>query len=727
MHGFDSVVVGLKDRFSSASLDRVQQAYDFAKTRSRNLSSAVATAEILLALHPDEETLVVALLHGVDLENKIVLIDIERNFGARVIPLLKSLAKLAAIRINGVPDTAADNLRKLFLTMAKDIRVVMIKLAQRLHRMRTLAALPQSEQQVIAHETLSIYVPIAGRLGMYHMKGDLEDLAFQYVYPVQYTQVSTELSRYGKEREKYIAYAKEQLIAVLKKEGIVPTMVEGRVKHLYSIYRKMVEKGRDSIADIFDIFAVRIILPVEMRDGCESVGNCYTTLGVIHNHWTPLPKRFKDYIAVPKVNRYRSLHTAVLGLGSEFRNQPTEIQIRTVAMHNEAEFGVAAHWWYKESERQSTRVVGNDSQVQQQIDWLKRIATLHDELKNTNEFWQALDIDMFRDRIFVLTPTGDVKDLPVGATPVDFAYAIHTELGNHCAHAKVNGRIVALNTELKNGDVVEIITKKNVEPSRYWLSFVRTSFARARIKAWFKALDRAANMKAGRDLLNAELVKFGKPVLDPSASILRSFGRKRGTLGDREDLLVQVGSGLVTVGTVLKQIFSQAELLPQATPEPSSKKALQVQFQPTDRSRILVTGEPNLPITLAACCNPTNRDRIVGHVTRGNTITIHCAGCGALKGLEKERIVEASWSARSDVTYQAMLRVEARNRKELIRDISSVIVYMGISIMAFDVVVYSAEQVVYTVTVQVAGYDELATIIDRIGGVPDVLSVTTVR
>lgn len=726
MSSFDTLLGSVRKNLPALPVDRLQQGYDFAKSHSHDLSFALATVEILLTLNPDEEALLVALLYGVDLEDKIILMDLERNFGVRVVHLLKSLHKLAAIRVNGVPDTAADNLRKLFLTMAKDIRVVMIKLSQRLHRMQILSTLSSTEQQVIAHETLSIYAPIAGRLGMYHMKGDLEDLAFRYLYPTQYAHLSEELNKYGKEREQYIAYAKEQILKVLKQEGIIPELVEGRVKHLYSIYRKMLEKGRDSIADIFDIFAMRIILPVETRERRESVGSCYTTLGAIHNHWTPLPKRFKDYIAVPKVNGYRSLHTAVLGLGY----QPTEIQIRTMVMHREAEFGVAAHWWYKESERQSTRVSTTSSQVQQQIDWLKRIASLHDELKNTNEFWQALDIDMFRDRIFVLTPTGDVKDLPSGATPVDFAYAIHTEIGNHCAHAKVNGRIVSLSTELKNGDLVEIVTKKSVEPSQYWLSFVRTSFARSRIKAWFKTLDRTANLKTGRDLLNAELVKFGKPPLDPSASLLREFGGKRRTLRDREDLLIQVGSSLMTVGTILKQVFSSDDLLPQQTqPTPLSEMSSSSKKAPTviHNSRILVTGEANLPITLAACCNPTNRDRIVGHVTRGNTITIHCTGCNSLKGLEQERIVEASWSTRSDVTYRSMVRVEAHNRKELIRDLSSVIVNMGVTIVAFDVASYTATKVVYVVTVEVAGYDELATVIDRIGTVQDVFSVTTLR
>ena len=555
---------------------RLRKAYRFSKKAHSGqvrysgapyISHPLATMDILLSLKPDEDTLVAAMLHDVPEDTPVALVEIEEKFGKKVARLVADLGKLSVVRARS-KEAEVDNLRKMFLTMAKDLRVVLIKLADRLHNMQTLKYVPAEKRYRIARETREIFAPIANRLGLHQIKNQLEDLCFLHLSPREYDHIMEQLEKQGKIREEYIDYAKKVIQKVLKREGIEGE-VTGRLKHKYSIYSKMKTKGKNSVDEIFDVFAMRIILPDKYQQKKEIFDHCYQVLGLVHNQWTPIPRRFKDYIAMPKVNGYRSLHTTVLGLGVELRNQPTEIQIRTQSLHREAEFGIASHWWYSSTNGFSTSL--SRGQVQEwlkapqdlkragslkaQVEWLSALAQLQQEIENNSELVRNLKVDIFKDRIFVLTPMGEVKDFPVGATPVDFAYAIHTEIGHKCHMAKINGQIVPLNYKLKNGEVVEVVTQRNGSPSRFWLSFVKTSLACNKIKNWLNGLDREKNIKVGRDMINQQLLKLSKPLLGPNLSLLRSYGGKRQTLQNREYVLENVGKGLLGVHAVLKKIF----------------------------------------------------------------------------------------------------------------------------------------------------------------------------
>jgi GTP diphosphokinase / guanosine-3',5'-bis(diphosphate) 3'-diphosphatase len=789
--------------------DRLNKAYEFALKAHEGqvrfsgepyVAHPLEAASLLLPLKPDEDTLIATLLHDVSKGANVSLQSIEKTFGSSVVQLIRGVEKLGLIKLQE-GETQADTWRKMFLSMAKDLRVVFIKLAERLHNMKTLQYVPIEKQKRIAQETLFVYAPIASRLGIYSMKSQLEDYCFKYLYPREYQELKVQIDAHGQVNDQLIKEAEGVLTQLLKDEGI-EAEVSGRIKHLYSIYRKLRKKNSSSIDSVYDLFAMRIVVTDQFREGFEFVGHCYTVLGAVHNRWTPMPGRFKDYIAVPKINGYRSLHTTVIGVSEVLKNQPIEVQIRTDSMHQEAEFGIASHWWYEDSRRASanmsreevqtviqerrlvskfhdllekfpkkradferflspemmsseadrkeilnhfrkdggftdadvgtlketigSRRKGNTQVFKHQVDWLHGLERLHEDLNSGMGSQSSMKVNIFQDRIFVLTPQGDVKDLPVGATPVDFAYSVHSDLGDRCHQSKVNGSIVSLDCLLKNGDVVEIIGRKEPQPNRYWLSFVKTNHAKQRIKAWFRSVDREKNVREGRDIINKELKRLGKGSLGPNYNLLAMYGGSKLKFADRENIVEMVGNGTMTVNNVVRTVFSEDELLgkkvvkkavhrPKVDPKPSAGV----------REDVLITGEDNLPITLSACCSPRHPVAIIGVVTRGRTIRVHVKECRELSDIEPQRLLEATWAVASDEVpqYQVKVQIHADDRVGLLRDIIQVVADMDMNIVDFPLVSKESGVTVRNLIVEAPGYDDLAKLfygLERLDGVHSV-------
>lgn len=697
MPTIQEIIGKAKAYLPTLNVDRILRAYDFAyeahkgQTRFSGepyIIHPLWVAFLLLDFHPDEDSIVAALLHDVSEDTEKNLDDIERTFGLAVRSLCWGMQKLSKVR-SKVNDPQVENLRKLFLAMAKDFRVVLLKLCDRLHNMKTLEFVRSEKQKRIAEETLDIYAPIAARLGIYRLKSQLEDLSFSYLSPEEYRSIQEQLIKTEKWREKYIEVVKQTLLETLSRDGIHGQM-DGRVKSAYSIHRKLEKKNKNSLSDIFDVFAMRIILPDIYKYGKEYNGHLYVTLGILHNHFTPLAHRFKDYVAVPKVNGYRSLHTTVMGLGPKVHTQPTEVQIRTAAMHQYAEFGIAAHWLYEEKDRSHIPKTVEDAVVyhtrpffQRQKEWISGLQKIGQENKSNQDFLEYLKTDIFQDRIFVLTPRGDVKDLPHAATPVDFAYAIHTDIGNHCAGAKVNGNMVPIDYELKSGEVVEIIVRKNIVPNQNWLSFVRTNHARNRIRGWFRDLDDHKHFRAGKNLLNEKLRQLGYPLLDVHLSILRQYGGKKRVMKEREEILRDIGKGLLLAYTVVRKVFNIEELFTRQAPLISSGTLHTERVsmpQETSRPRLSIGGEENLPFHFVKCCNASFSTKMIGYVTRGRGISVHKKDCSVLRNIPGKRFVPVRTIEESSPRYMLTLRVEAKDRVGLMSDVTKTIADCSINI-----------------------------------------------
>lgn len=680
--------------------ERIRHAYRFAEAAHNGqvrfsgepyIIHPLNVANILLDFHPDEDSIITALLHDVVEDTDHTLDDIEKEFSVEIRNLCSGLVKLSKVR-SRLNDTQIENLRKLFLAMAKDFRVVLLKLCDRLHNMRTLHFVRPEKQTRIAQETLNIYAPIASRLGIYRLKSQLEDLCFRHLHPQECEDIQSQLVKSAKWREHYIETAKQILAETLSREGI-HAEVDGRVKSAYSIYRKLKKKNKNLLSDVFDVFAMRIVLPDIYKYGKEYIGHLYTALGVIHNNFTPLANRFKDYVAVPKVNGYRSLHTTVMGLGPKVHTQPTEIQIRTNSMHEFAELGVAAHWMYEEGMTEvsyaGSLAEATLSAVKQQKQWISGLEKIETEIKNNQELLENLKADIFQDRIFVLTPRGDVRDLPSDATPVDFAYSVHTDIGNHCVGAKVNGNIVNLDYTLKSGEVVEIMTRKNARPSQHWLSFARTNHAKNRIRSWFRGLDEDKHLREGRDLLNQKITQFGLPLLDDHLSILRNYGSKHLSLRQREDLLIEIGKGAILSSHVLRRIFTPEQLLEESlhgeVRTPSSDFGKQSEML-SDHPKVSIGGQENMPYHFVKCCGADWSDELVGYVTRGRGVSLHRRKCSVLKNTESHRLVPVKVLSphRPIRHYPVTIQIDVNDRLGLIRDISAVIAESHINIVSID-------------------------------------------
>jgi GTP pyrophosphokinase len=601
--------------------------------------------------------------------------------------------------------------------------------------METLDFVREEKQRRIAKETLDIYVPIASRLGIYVIKSALEDLCFKHLHPDLYNDIDLQLSKFGKERSKYINSVGATLKRFLTEQGY-NAIIESRVKTHYSIYRKLKRKGKSNLGEIFDIYAVRVILPTELKLGKEENSPLYQVLGAIHGKWTPLAVRFKDYIAVPKPNGYRSLHTTVIGIGSKLFNEPVEIQIRSEKMHQEAEFGIASHWLYEDTDTLSTDLDPNAAKIAQrpkksmlksQLAWLKALEDLQKEVKNNSEFREILQNDLFNDRIFVLTPKGDVKDLPLGATPIDFAYAVHTDVGHYAFMAKVNGSVVPLDYELKNGQVVEMLTKKNSEPNPFWLSFVKTNSAKNRIKSWFKSKDFEKNLKSGKELLNKYLEKIGKPLLDTDYSIIKKYGAKRLTFKEREDVLSEIGVGAISPSLIIKAIYPLEDLLQSTQQVEPALVASNINLLKSTLGEVVVDGQTGIPFKFATCCKPKRTDQIIGYVNRGKAITVHRLNCKMVKNNNLDRLISVNWVSEINPQfgkYKVNLVLELEDRIGLLRDITNIVSDENVNIVDLSLQKQTNGSPIKLrhLIVELDNYDQLEHLLYKLEQIPNVLS-----
>ncbi len=638
---------------------------------------------ILADLRMDAETICAALLHDTVEDTKVTAEEVEQEFGPAVRTLVEGVTKITRIEVENLTDEQAATIRKMFVAMSQDIRVIVIKLADRLHNMRTLAALREDRRIFKARETLEIYAPIAHRLGINSIKWELEDLSFFYLEPNKYKQVGRMVTESRAEREAYLANIIEVLHEEMDKVNI-DAQIAGRPKHLYSIYQKMTKKGK-GFSEIYDLIAVRIIV--------KSLKDCYSALGAVHALWHPMPGRFKDYIAMPKFNMYQSLHTTVIGPAG----RPLEVQIRTEEMHRTSEYGVAAHWRYKESGGKKA-----SDALDQQLAWLREMVDWQDETEDSREFLKSLKMDLDNTEVFVFTPKGEVMSLRAGATPVDFAYAIHTEVGNHCVGAKVNGSIVPLSYELQVGDRVEILTQKSATPSRDWINLVKTPSARSKIRSYFSKVSRSDDLQFGRDRLAREMRKHGIGI--SSAQSLRAMRSVAEAMGfkDADDMLVQIGTGKESAQHVANRLL---KILVDKGTEEASKPQMGMTGNATgvmapmltsvkrpkhhethSSQGIVVKGVDDVLVRLSRCCNPVPGDDIIGFVTRGRGVSVHRADCPNAIDLkrEPERIIDVSWEGTpaKNTSYKVEIIVEALDRMNLLLDVTRVLSDMGVNVLS---------------------------------------------
>lgn len=701
-------------RAHSPDADQIVRAITFAEEAHRGQSRAsgdpyfahpLAVASILADLKMDAPTIVAALLHDVAEDTSYTVTDIEDRFGAEVAQLVDGVTKLDRLEARTREEEQAENLRKMFLAMAKDIRVILIKLADRLHNMRTLKHLTADRVQRIAKETMEIYAPLAHRLGIFRIKWELEDLAFQHLQPDAFQEMKELVAKKRREREAAVEAVISDLQARLESAGMV-SEVSGRAKHLYSIYQKMYKQGKD-FQEIYDLVAVRVLV--------ESVKDCYAVLGLVHSLWKPVPGRFKDYIAMPKSNLYQSLHTTVIGPHGE----PLEVQIRTFEMHHTAEYGIAAHWRYKEGGKA-------DREFEQKLSWLRQLLEWQRDMRDASEFMETLKVDLFSDEVFVFTPKGDVLDLPAGATPLDFAYRIHTDVGNHCVGAKVNGRIVPLATALESGDIVEVlVNRKSPGPSIDWLSIVHTSQAKTRIRQWLRRERRHEHMVRGQEILEKELRRQS---LVLSTERLAGLIKKLG-YGTLDDLAVSLSEGNVQPPALMGRIKDELEReVKAAVPVIPTAPNKVVQSTDSHGSEILVRGQGRMLTRLARCCQPVPGDPIIGFLTRGRGVSVHRLGCPNEKELARdpERLIEVSWDVNEAELspHPVELRVYAWDRPGLLADVANVVA--DSNIISAKARGFRDRTAVVEVHLEVRNLTQLTQLIGRLESLPYVQKVDRV-
>ncbi len=697
----------LRQHHHQADLSVVERAFELAVEAHRTqvratgdpyVTHPIASAQILADLGIDPVAVAAALLHDVPEDTEYSLAEIEERFGPEIAHLVDGVTKLSKFSTHSHEQQQAENIRKMFLAMADDIRVVLIKLADRLHNMRTLGALGVDKQQRIARQTMEIYAPLAERLGIWQIKWELEDLAFKALEPDAYRNLVRLLDTRRKGRETYIDRAIEELRPRLAAADLEADL-EGRPKHIYSIWKKMQRKGAE-FGEIYDVYAIRLLVN-EVRD-------CYAALGIVHSLWRPIPGQFDDYIAVPKNNMYQSLHTAVIALDGN----PLEIQIRTHAMHQVSEVGIAAHWRYKEGSRAERDYDAKLAWLRQLMEWQRDVSD-----SDATEFVEGIKLDIFQDQVFVFTPRGDIKDLPAGATPLDFAYRIHTDIGHRTIGAKVNNRLVPLDYRLKNGDIVEIVTTKGEHgPSRDWLNVVRTSHAREKIRQWFKKKDRAENIVHGREALERELRRLARTSLqavghDRITEVARTYQHET-----VDDLLAAIGYGAISPQQVVMRlgVLDDGEItLPSVAQHP-----------PARTGGVRVKGVGDLLVRFAKCCHPIPGDPIQGFITRGKGVTVHLRSCPTvLNERELGRLIEVEWEAAPAQTYPIAIRVEAYDRTGLLSDITQVMAENKVNILSANVGVNPDHTAIVAMTLQVASVAQLAKVMVRVERLKDVLNV----
>ncbi len=710
--GIEGIVETIKAYNPEADVAVLRRAYEFAASihqgqarRSGDpyLSHPMEVAAILTELKMDVRSIAAGFLHDAIEDTQTTMKEIRTVFGDEIADLVDGVTKLSKLPFSTREDRQAESFRKMLLAMAKDIRVIMIKLADRLHNMRTLDPLPEAKRRLIANETLEIYAPLAHRLGIAKIKQELEDLSLRQLEPEAYRDLTIQIVKKRREREAQI----NEVITILQQklgELEIPCEIRGRPKHFYSIYRKMHEQGK-TFDEIYDLTAVRLLT--------DSLKDCYGALGVVHSLWKPIPGRFKDFIAVPKSNMYQSLHTTVVGP----KGEPVEIQIRTHEMHRTAEEGIAAHWAYKEGK-------ATLDETERSFLWLRQLLDWGQDLKDSREFLDTVRFDLFPEEVYVFTPKGDVKALPRGSTPIDFGFSIHTDVGLHCAGARVNGRIVPLRYELRNGDIVEIVTAATQHPSRDWLKIVKSSRARSRIKAWIKNEERVRSIGLGKELLDRELRKLGKVgrlKLETFPQVLQHYG-----VASEEDLCAAIGYGKISPRQAVLKLLPPEQA--QAIAEEETKGRGPV--IPAAAEGIRIDGVDDILVHFAKCCNPLPGDEIIGFITRGRGVTIHSADCPNIIAFrfDRERQIAVQWDDRVKMPHQVKILVTiGEDRPGLLAEISTAISSTNTNIAQAEVKVTEDKRGLNTFVLEVVDLKQLQVTMQAIRRVRGVMGVERIR
>ncbi len=695
----EKLVDRAKQIYNDESIEKIVKAYHLAENahRTQKRSSGepfiihpVQVAHILMDLGLDADTVAAGLLHDVIEDTDVELDHIRKEFGDEIAMLVDGVTKLGRIEFKTKEERQAESLRKMLLAMAKDIRVIIIKLADRLHNLRTLEYVDEVKQREKAYETLEIYAPLAHRLGIYRIKWELEDTSLRYIDPKGYYDLVEKVATKRQEREAYIG----QVISVLENklhDMNIESNIEGRPKHFYSIYKKMYMQHKD-FDQIYDLLGIRVIV--------NSVKDCYAVLGIVHTLWKPIPGRFKDYIAMPKPNMYQSLHTTVIGL----EGQIFEIQIRTWEMHRTAEYGIAAHWKYKEGKKA-------DTELDNKLAWLREILEWQSDLKDATEFMETLKIDLFTDEVFVFTPKGDVIDLPKGAIPLDFAYTIHSDIGNKCTGAKINGKLTPLDYQLQTGDIVEIVTSPNSHgPSRDWLKLVKTNRAKNKIKQWFKKEGRDENIVKGKEMLEKEAKRQGYVFSNLARNEwLEPISRKYG-YHSIDDVYAAVGYGGMTINQVLTRLIEEyKKTINTSSPGTVVKDVKRARRQRPEDTGVIVKGVDNIKVRFARCCNPVPGDKIIGYITRGRGVSVHRTDCTNVtdSSVEEYRLIEVEWVEANRASYFAEIQIIAEDRHSLLADISVAIAEMNLNVTAINARTTKNKQVIINLVLEINNRKQL--------------------
>ena len=709
-----------------ANVELIKKAYEFAKENHGDqlrvsgepyMIHPVNVAYILSTLEMDDETICAALLHDIIEDTEKTYEDIEKEFGTSIADMVAGVTKLGKLRYETAQEQQVENYRKMFLAMGKDIRVILIKLADRLHNMRTLKYLTRDRQLANAKETMDLYAPLANRLGIYSLKWELEDLSFKYLYPTEYHEIVAGLDKKREERLEFIQKIKDDINEKIKTEGI-EAEVTGRAKHLYSIYRKMQRDNKD-LDQIYDLFALRILV--------NSVKDCYAVLGIVHEMYTPMPGRFKDYIAVPKKNLYQSIHTTLIGTNGT----PFEVQIRTWEMHNTAEFGIAAHWAYKEASnkgKKETVIVSDDK-----LAWVRETLEWQKDTENPNEFLNMLKTELFEDEVYVFTPMGNIKVLPAGSTAIDFAYSVHEQVGHKMIGCKINNKIMPIITKLQSGDIVEVLTSDQPKgPSRDWLKFVKSSSAKSRINQWFKKAERAENIEKGKDLIDKEIKKLGAKYNELLHDEYLEVARERFKYHTLDDMYASVGFGGITSNKIIAKLLDEyrknheEEDLEQKIEELATTKPSRVK---PSKTGIIVKGIDNCLVKLSKCCNPLPGDEIVGYITKGRGVSVHRTDCVNIKDLfdSESRMIDVYWFDDVKGSYNVEIEVFANDRSGLLRDLIKQIENTKARLMGVNTRTTKTGIAIIDVTVEVENISELNRLINLFCKVDSVYEVNRKR
>jgi len=719
----DDIIKRLKMNKRKINTGLILKAYRFAEEKHNGqkrisgedyIVHPLDVAYILADLQMDDATICAALLHDVVEDTEVTHEDIVKLFGTEIAEMVAGVTKLSKIQYVTIEEQQVENYRKMFLAMGKDIRVILIKLADRLHNMRTLSNLKRDRQIANAKETMDLYAPLANRLGIYSLKWELEDLAFRYLYPEEYRELVMGIEKKREERIEFIEKIMEEIRVALRKERIVGE-VTGRAKHLYSIYRKM-QRDNITLDQIYDLFALRIIV--------NSVKDCYAALGVVHDLYTPMPRRFKDYIAVPKPNMYQSIHNTLIGP----KGTPFEVQVRTWDMHRIAEYGIAAHWAYKEANRfkKSNVVVEEDK-----LAWLRETLEWQKDMQDPDEFLKTLKTELFEDEVYVFTPKGEIKNLPRDATPIDFAYTIHAEVGHRMVGCKINSKMMPIVTPLKSGDIIEIITSDTAKgPSRDWLKIVKSSSAKTKIQQWFKKTEREDNIEKGKDILEKEIKKIGMAHNELLKPEWIQIVLNRYNYNTIDDMYASIGFGGISQNKIITRLLEEykkeheediiEEKIQELVTEKTKKKK-------SSNSGVIVKGIDNCLVKFSKCCNPVPGDDIIGYITKGRGVSIHRKDCTNINDLlsEEERIIEVEWyNDKAEVSYNVDIEVLANDRTGLLSDVVKEITNQKINIMGFNTRTSKDRIATIDVTLEVQGIEQLNQVVKQIRKIDSVYEVT---